>query len=365
MEIKRFIDIHVPVYNCNFKCQYCYVGQKEQPKRSTKFFYSPEVTKKALTKERLGGICHFNVCGLGETMLPKELSAHIKGILENGHTVIIVTNGSLLERFQEYMAFPEDLKKRLGFKFSYHYLELLRLGKMEDFWNNVRLVKQNGCTFSVELTANDGYEECIDEIKESCIKNIGALCHLSVPRNEGTRSCELMSRHTKEEFYRIWKTFESPMFEFKIRHWEEKRREICYAGLWSGILNLSTGEFTACYNQPPSGINFFEDLQKPLKFEPVCKCEMAHCFNGHSFLTFGVIPEIEEESYLDIRDRVDAEGNHWVNETMASQFSHRLKESNSILSQAEIKYYLKRHTEKKVKFNLHKLEKKLHIIKKK
>lgn len=27
--IKRFITCHVPVYACNFRCSYCYVGQHQ------------------------------------------------------------------------------------------------------------------------------------------------------------------------------------------------------------------------------------------------------------------------------------------------------------------------------------------------
>ena len=361
MEIKRFIDVHVPVYTCNLKCPYCYVGQREQPKRKTDFFYSPEVTKKALTKERLGGTCHFNVCGLGETMFPKELIEHIRGILENGHTVMIVTNGTLSERFAQYMEFPSELKKHLGFKFSYHYLELIRLGKLEEFWDNVRLVKENGCSFSVELTANDVYEEYINEIKESCLANIGALCHLSVPRNEATKENKLLSKHTKEEFYNIWKSFDSPMFEFKMRHWGEKRKEICYAGLWSGILNLSTGEFSSCYGQPPTNVNFFNNIDAPLRFEPVCKCEISHCFNAHSFLAFGTIPEIKEETYLDIRDRIDLNGFHWINQTMSEQFSNRLCASNELLSCDEARTFIQQHFVNKRKNFTRKVLKKLHI----
>ena len=103
MEIKRFIDIHVPIFYCNLKCSYCYVGQTKQNKEPCVFNYTPEQVKKALSEERLGGICHFNVCGMGETLIPEELSEYIKVILENGHTVMIVTNGTLSSRFKEYV----------------------------------------------------------------------------------------------------------------------------------------------------------------------------------------------------------------------------------------------------------------------
>ena len=94
------------------------------------FEYDYDTVKKSLTKERLGGICHFNVCGMGETLIPKEIIEYVKVILENGHSVMIVTNGILTDRFEEMMKFPQNLKDRLGFKFSFHFLELKRLNKM-------------------------------------------------------------------------------------------------------------------------------------------------------------------------------------------------------------------------------------------
>lgn len=55
-KIVKFIDLDVPITNCNLKCHYCYVainGDRDQKKSF--FKYSPEYIGKALTKERLGG----------------------------------------------------------------------------------------------------------------------------------------------------------------------------------------------------------------------------------------------------------------------------------------------------------------------
>ena len=361
MEIKKFIDVHVPIFYCNLKCNYCYVGQCSQNVIPCKFQYSSEVVKRALSVERLGGVCHFNVCGMGETMIPRELIEYIRVILEDGHTVMIVTNGTLTERFLEYMQLPQKLKNHLGFKFSYHYLELLRLNLMDVFWNNVRLVRDNGCSFSVELTPNDSYELYIEDIKKSCIENVGAKCHLSVPRNEASGGIELYSKHSKEEFYNIWKDFDSPMFELKMRHWEERRKEFCYAGLWSGLLNLGTGEFNACYRQPGPLGNMFENIDEKFPFCPVGKCALPHCFNGHSFLAWGIRPEIAEESYLDIRDRKSKMGS-WINSEMAEQFEQKLYENNEQLSDEEKKKYLKIHKRAKIKYDIQKVENKVHKV---
>lgn len=361
MEIKKFIDVHVPIFTCNLRCGYCYVGQTQQNVKKCEFKYSVDTVSKALSQERLGGICHFNVCGMGETLIPVELVDYIRAILENGHTVMIVTNGTLTQRFVEYMKFLGELKKHLGFKFSFHYLELQRLNQMDVFWQNVKMVRDNGCSFSIEITANDSYEPYIDEIKRICIENVGAMCHVSVPRDEATGGFRLMSKHSLSEFYDIWKTFNSSMFDFKMRHWGEKRTEFCYAGLWSGLLNLGTGEFNSCYRQPEPVGNMFENPDEEFGFYPAGQCEISHCFNGHSFLTWGVIPELDEESYLDIRNRVDNNEDYWINESMSAQFSKKLKDYNDIISSNEKKYYKKKHRKSKIKSLFRRIIKKIKL----
>lgn len=128
------------------------------------------------------------------------------------------------------------------------------------------------------------------------------FCHVSVPRDDGTDEIKLMSKHSFDEFYNIWKTFDSPMFEFKMRHWGENRKEFCYAGAWSGMLNIATGSLISCSCQKGTYQNIFNHTNKKINFCPVGKCKVSHCFNGHSFLTFGTIPSLDEEHYVDIRD---------------------------------------------------------------
>ena len=86
------------------------------------FRYSPDVVQRALAVERLGGICLVNMCGGGETLLPPQMTDYVRVILENGHYVTVVTNGTVSSRFAEIAAFPSELLSRLHFKFSYHYL---------------------------------------------------------------------------------------------------------------------------------------------------------------------------------------------------------------------------------------------------
>ena len=75
--------------------------------------YPAEVVGQSLSKERLGGTCMFNICASGETLIPHEIVDYTKAILQQGHYVMIVTNGMLKKRFEEFAGFPEEYRKRL------------------------------------------------------------------------------------------------------------------------------------------------------------------------------------------------------------------------------------------------------------
>lgn len=327
--MKRFIDIHVPISACNLNCHYCYVAHEgNRNKEKCLFKYDCDTIKKALTVERLGGICHFNVCGEGETLIPNEIIDIMRVILENGHYVMIVTNGLLNERFKAFCEFPVELRRRLGFKFSLHYLEMKEKKLLEKYVTNVKMIKDSGMSISIELTPCDELESLISEIKLFCMDNFGALCHLTIPRDMNSKDIKLLSHHSMEEFYEVWKTFDSEMLDFKHSLWGVKRTEYCYAGAWSGLLNIGTGDFSACYvgkiNQ-----NIFDDVSKPIKYIAIGHhCTLPHCYNGHSFLSLGDIPSIKTCLYSQQRDRVTKDGEHWLNDAMREFLSHRLEDYN-------------------------------------
>ena len=129
-KIKRFIDIAVPVQTCNLRCPYCYIAQEDKFLAALPYFmYDAKTMGKALSKERLGGVCHFNLCGGGETLLPPQMTDILYELLAQGHYLAVVTNGTVTKRFEEICDFPEEFRKRLLFKFSFHYTELRRLNK--------------------------------------------------------------------------------------------------------------------------------------------------------------------------------------------------------------------------------------------
>lgn len=327
-KVKRFIDCMYTATKCNLRCSYCYITQeKKWEDKLPKLKYSPEVIGEGLSQARLGGICHINICGVGETLIPPEMTDIIYNILKQGHYVMVITNGTISKRFDEIIKFPKEYLDRLSFKFSFHYEELIRLQLMDEFFHNVHKVSDAGASFSLEITPHDGLIDRIPEIKEICLKNVGAFCHVTVARDASKFKIPILTNLTREEYMNTWGNFDSEMFRFKMSTFGVKRKEFCYAGDWTCFLNLVSGIMTPCYYMY-GGQNIFDDITKPIHFEAMGECHLSHCYNSHAFLTIGAIPELETPQYLEMRDRIDQQGNHWVKPQMREFFSTKLVDSN-------------------------------------
>lgn len=326
-KFKRFIDCYIPIETCNFQCNYCYIAQKGLFGNKLKQLpVSAEIIRKALSYERLGGKCIINLCASGETLLLREILDVIHALLLEGHYIMVVTNGSATNKFQEISEWDKELLSHLFFKFSFHFLELKRLNMMDRFFENIDTVNKSGCSFTVEMTPCDELVPYIPEIKKTCMLNLGCLCHITVARNELTKDFEILTKYTIEEYKSIWNVFDSKLFQFKLDIFLKKRKEFCYAGDWSCVLNLFSGDLYKCnFNKKMD--NIYEDFEKPIKFQAIGRhCSMSHCYNGHVFLALGTIPEINYVTYLELRDRKN--GDNWIKPTYQNIFTRKLKESN-------------------------------------
>lgn len=334
--MKRFINLFIPVTTCNLRCQYCYIAQEGHfAAQLPEFRYSAEHIVKALSVERLGGICHINICGGGETLLPPEITDITHELLRQGHNIMIVNNGTVSKRFDELLDFDEELLKHLGFKFSFHYLEFLNKGLMQRFLDNVSKVREKGCSYSIEMTPHDELIPYIPEIKEFCMNHFGALCHVTVARNTQQEGIPILTKLTREEYATTWEEFDSDLFRFKMSTFNNERKEYCYAGDWSLWVNAGNGTATQCYGGSYSQ-NIFDDITKPIRFMPIgMHCNVPHCHNSHALLTMGCIPEMDSPTYIYMRDRVTKEGNHWMNAEMREFLDHKLIEENNLYSEKE------------------------------
>ncbi len=345
MKIKRFIDCYVPVTTCTLRCHYCYVTvhRKFEGPLPT-FKYTPEQVGKALSAERMGGVCLINLCAGGETLLTPAIVDYIRVFLEEGHYVMVVTNATVTKRLQEIATFPSHLLSHLFFKFSYHYLELKQRGLLESFFSNVRMMRDAGCSFTLEVTPSDELIPYIDDVKSQAIEHVGAVPHVTVARDEkNPEVLPILTSLPLDEYKKVWGTFDSALFAYKASIFGVKRHEFCYAGDWSVYLNLATGEMSQCYTSAFHQ-NIFEHPEKPIRFLPVGKhCREHHCYNGHAFLTFGDIPELNAPNYLAMRDRTCQDGSHWVKPEVAALFSSKLNESNQEYSRMHKEWFELRH----------------------
>lgn len=323
--IKRFIECLIPVTACNLKCEYCYVIQENRRKNEIPDFkYSPETIARGLSQERLGGTCYISICGAGETLLPKETMQIVRLLLEEGHYVNITTNGTLTSRFEELKEFPGELLERLHFAFSLHYLELERKKLLDTFCFNVKLVKSLGCSFLVQINLYDSYEPIWDVIRKFCQDNFGAPPQVAATRLEGDQM-KLYTDHSVEEYYEIGAKMQSPLFDFTMKNFKVKRKEFCYAGDWSFLLNLSTGIMSKCYNKQGEQ-DVFANLEEPIRFEAIgtgCCCQ--YCINSSHFMTLGVIPQLETPTYASLRNRSEA---GWYSDKIHSFLSGKLYDTN-------------------------------------
>lgn len=328
--MKRFIDIWVPVTACTLRCHYCYITHHRLfDKELPKFKYSVDTFRKGFSKERFGGVCMINFCGGGETLLPPEMPKYIRAVLEEGHYVMVVTNATVSRAMDEIANFPPELLERLFFKFSYHYLELKKRNLFDKFFENIRKVVKAGASFTLEATPSDELIPYINEMKDLAVKEVGAVCHVTVARDEHDLSTiPILSKMSPEEYHKTWSTFNSEFFEYKFSVFSQKRTEFCYAGDWTLFFNLGTGVLSQCYcslfNQ-----NILDDVTKPIKFKAIGHhCLQPHCYNAHAFLTFGAIPEHKAPTYAAIRNRVCQDGTEWLKPRMKAFMEERLKNGN-------------------------------------
>lgn len=328
-KIKKFIDCLMPVSTCNLRCHYCYITLcRKFDDFLPKFKYSPEHYGKALSKKRLGGTCCINMCGLGETLLPPEMPEIIRSILKQGHYVMIVTNGTHTKAFQKIATIERDLLKRLFFKFSFQYLELKRTNQMEKFFSNINLVKDCGCSFTLELTPNDELIPHIEDVKKIAIQYVRALPHVTVARDTTKPDLPILTKLPSKKYKKIWQQFKSKMFDYKFKMFNKKITDYCYGGSWTYFLDFGTGELKQCYLGETLQ-NIFDDIDSPIISNPVgACCKEPHCYNCHAWLTWGAIPNHKSPTYADMRNRTCIDGSEWLSSDTKKFFSQKLKSNN-------------------------------------
>lgn len=329
-KLRRFVGVFVPNTVCNLRCKYCYLQYCNIIKREfPKFDYTPDEFRRIMSQRRLGGICMFNFTAEGETLLDPQMVDYIRAILEEGHYVEIITNATVTSAFERIAAFPRELLERVMFKCSFHYIELKERNWFDRFFSNIRMVRDAGASFTVELMPHDELIPFRQEIYEMCVREVGAPCHLTVAR-DASKPAELplLTQLSRDEYRKVWAMFDSKLFEFKLSVFEQKRFEFCYAGEWMMPFYMKTGRFAQCYRGCRT-IDAVRHPDRPLKFKAIGHhCLSPHCWNAHAWMTFGCIPELETPRYDEMRNRVCKDGTEWLKPRFKAFVHQQFKENN-------------------------------------
>lgn len=321
--LKCFISISVPVQACQLKCKYCYIGQNGGFENDDIILPSAKFIRKALSRKRIGGTALINFCGVGETLLCKELFYIIWELLEEGHYISIITNALLTEEINRYLQLSPELRKRLFFKCSFHYKQLKESNQLKIYSKNVNQIWKSGSSISVELVPQDELVPLIPEICKFCIEHFGALPHVTIARDESKTEMPIITAYSEEEYKKIWKQFMSPMFDFKINQMK-KRTEYCTAGKNTFLFSLESGRISPCPGEKDF-FNIYDDISKKINYKEVgFNCSSSYCRNAHAYLSLGIIKDVNCGTYLQIRDRTTKDGKNWVNLTMAAIFEQRI-----------------------------------------
>lgn len=330
--IKKLILFRVPMSVCNFRCQYCYLSQRDESFQGEKppIRYTPEQIAYALRQERVGGACFINICADGETLLVQDLDKIVRALLSGGHYVEIVTNLSLARCLEPFLQIEPELLRHLEFKCSFHYLELKKRGLLETFADNVHRVWQAGASANIEITPHDELIPYIDEIKAFSLEHFGALPHITIARDDRTEKIERLTALPLETYMQTWGAFDSGFFDYKSRIFGVRQTDFCYAGKWSVYIDLTTGDATSCYGCGRAP-NVFEHPDEPFPEVPVGRCRLPHCYNGHALLTLGLIPDADAPGYGALRDRERADGTHWLQDEMRAFMDTKLADANERL----------------------------------
>lgn len=332
--IHRFINTHIPTEGCNLRCEYCYIRQHGnedslatyKSHAGSRFRFSVEHMLEALSVERMGGVCLFHLTGSGETFLCPEIIDITKGLLDNGHYVSFTSNCTIAGQIRRLTELPKPYRERLFIKASFPYCELKKRGMLMKFVENINLLKAHGIAYSIEIVSSDHILSELDELKLFSLKHFGALPHVLTGRDEQVLGSfpRIKTRLTSDEYNSTWSSFDSDLFSYQQEKYDMKYDGFCYAGFYTGSLSLVTGDFSACPGNRKI-TNFFEDLESPILFAPVGECPFIHCFCGffqHVFV--GVIREYDSGvRFYQFRDRICADGSHWLTPSMREIFSHR------------------------------------------
>ena len=292
MKPSRFIAVKLPCYRCNLNCQYCYAPERRSKIKSEALFAPITDITSALHPKNMGGRCVINLFCDAEPFCSDYTNQLICGLLNSGHMVIISTNMTCTRQIRMLIGACAQKTRHLLFMASLHYNEILRLGLDEEFFDNLRFVRVNGASWQMRMCFAPEYVSKMDEIKRRCLREVGQIPIFS--RYRASCECERTSIMPILDSY--MPDVGEPLYWLQKKLVDVKRTEFCWAGRYSMVLDLSNGSIRKCIAQPIEGNLFSYSCGGDI--EPVGKsCQSQWCSCGSQFLSWGLIPELQAQSY--------------------------------------------------------------------
>jgi MoaA/NifB/PqqE/SkfB family radical SAM enzyme len=329
-KLSKVVWAGVPDSLCNLNCSYCYTGENKGQKGE--YIYTVEHMLECFEPKRFGGPVFFEGTAAGETLLWDKIVDFTKGMLSYGHVVSYTTNMTVTPAIEEFCDFPMELRSRLVFDASLHYLELRRKKLLDTFFGNLRMLKSAGISFATKVCISDTYITHLREISDLCQKEIGLLPLAGMERNYERNGGRIARKYSQDVSKLVKETCDARAWELHRRIYGHRRTEFCHAGEYSINLNLGTGDYTKCWGRSgrrknwrqslagseselfrkvplvnkltnrlfrePSQIvgNIFKNPNKPIKFEPIGGCPFYDCVCA-GWLCWGLIPELSVETH--------------------------------------------------------------------
>ena len=292
----RCVLLKFPQAECDLQCAYCYL--RSMRRAAVGDFiqrYPPEAIAESLSPERVGGPCFFYGYADGEPLLHDVNVRLLAALAARGHFVAVTTNLNAANPGYLERVFASCDRWRVLFLASLHWHELRRNARLNAFFDTMDCLRTSGFSCRIRLCFAPEYlfeREAIDAL---CLQRTGQLPLLT--RWRGTESPGPLMNDLDHIGVR------SPVYRLQKICADVPRREFCFAGERSAVLDLGNGTFRACLAEPVMGVLDPASPHKDLPFPGKLvgrHCSARWCMCCSILWPWGVLPDLFPGTWTDL-----------------------------------------------------------------